>query len=288
MAEGIVYSRGGVPVWEDYRRNIILDADNPILSWKAEKDKYATYLFSPEVQECFLQGIPRLGSLHSEDALTWNLFRSLHQDNKLQLVTDFLSPSMEVSMLYFWGHSIQQSSAEIDSTVQEALNEIEPWGRDGRRQQTETDVMLHGPRDLVMVECKLQVPGKPVKAWTRSSSGMRADYWKFMERFGVRLFSDSFDFEADGNRFYQLFRNYLLGAALSQRWGIKFWLLAIVNSKNTNLDGLPHETEFGHFRSKLVDPSNAVIITWQQVIDTVKGDPKLGKLHSYLASHPLL
>jgi len=195
---------------------------------------------------------------------------------------------MAVSMLYFWGHSVEKSSPEIDPTVQEALNEIEPWGRDGRRQQTETDVMLRGPGDLVMVECKLAVPGKPVKAWTRSRPGMRADYREFMERFDVRLFNDSFDFESDGNRFYQLFRNYLLGAALSQRWKIKFWLLAIVNSKNTNLDGLPHETEFGHFRSKLVDPSTAVIITWQQVVGAVKEDPQLGEPRSYLTSHPLL
>lgn len=288
MPEEIVTSRGGVEVWVNYHRNIIVDNNNPILAWKAEKDKYASYLFPPEVQERFLQGIPRLSSLHSEDALTWNLFRSLHQAHEVHLVTDFLSPSMEVSMLYFWGHSVEESSTEIDPTVQEALNEIEPWGRDGRRQQTETDVMLRGPRDLVMVECKLGVPGKQVKAWTRSRSGMRADYRKFIERFGVRLFNDSFDFEADGNRFYQLFRNYLLGAALSQRWRIKFWLLAIVNSKNTNLNRLPHETEFGYFRSKLVDPLKAVIINWQQVMDVMKAEPQVGKLHSYLASHQLL
>ena len=288
MAEGMVYSRGGVPVWEDYRRNIMVDAENPILGWKAEKDKYSPTLFPPKVQQRFPHGIPRIGSLHSEDALSWNLFRSLHQAAKLHLVADFLSPGMEVSMLYLWGHSVEESSAGIDPTVQQTLNEIEPWGRDGRRQQTETDVMLRGPGDLVMIECKLGVPGKPVKAWTRSRPGMRRDYLKFLNRFGVRFFNDSFDFESDGNRFYQLFRNYLFGAALSHRWKIKFWLLAIVNSKNTNLDGLPHETEFRRFCSKLVDPSNAVIITWQQIIGAVKEEPELGKLHSYLASHPLL
>jgi len=100
--------------------------------------------------------------------------------------------------------------------------------------------------------------------------------------------NDSFDFKSDGNRFCQLFRNYLLGAALSQRWRIQFWMLAIVNSKNTNLGGLPHETEFEYFRSKLVDPSNAVIITWQQVMDAVKEESQLGKLRSYLENNTLL
>ena len=289
MTEGIVTSRGGVKVWEDYRNNIIVDKKNTILRWKAEKDKYASSLFPPEVQERFLHGIARIGSLHSEDALTWNVFRSLYQANKLHLITDFLSPNMEASTLYFWGgHSLEKSSAEIDSTVQGALNEIEPWGEDGRRQQTETDVMLRGRVDLVMVECKLGLPGKPVKAWIRSRSGMRDDYRKFIEKSSQRLFNDSFDFKSDGNRFCQLFRNYLLGAALSQRWRIQFWMLAIVNSKNTNLGGLPHETEFEYFRSKLVDPSNAVIITWQQVMDAVKEESQLGKLRSYLENHTLL
>jgi len=283
-----VYSRGGVRVWEDYRKNIIVDAENPILAWKARKDKYSPTLFPSTVQQRFPLGIPRIDSLHSEDALSWNLLRSLHQAGKLQLVTDFLSPGMEVSMLYFWGHVVDESSAKIDATVQEALNEIEPWGRDGKRQQTETDVMLRGTRDLVMVECKLGMPGKPVKAWSRSSPGMRGDYLKFLDRFGVRLFNDSFDFESDGNRFYQLFRNYLLGAALSQRWEVRFWLLTVVNSKNTNLERVSHETEFGHFRSKLVNPLNAVIITWQQIRSAVGQEPQLSQLQSYLARHPLI
>ena len=288
MEEDMVYSRGGVPVWEDYRKNILIDADHPILAWKAEKDKYSLSLFPPEVRQRSPKGIPRIGSLHSEDALSWNLFRSLHQTCKLHLVTDFLSPGMEMSTLYFWGHSVDESSAKIDATVQEALNEIEPWGRDGRRQQTETDVMLRGPSDLVMVECKLGVPGKPVKAWTRSRPGMRGDYLKFMNQFGGRLFNDSFDFEFDGNRFYQLFRNYLLGAALLQRWKVRFWLLAVVNAKNTNLDGVSHEAEFGHFRSKLVNPANAIIVTWQELRTAIEREPGLGQLHSYLVRHLLI
>jgi hypothetical protein len=169
----MIQSRGGVQIWEDYRRNILADAENPILAWKAEKDKYSPSLFRPDVQERFPQGIPRIGSLHSEDALSWNLFRSLHHAGKLHLVTDFLSPGMEMSTLYLWGHSVDESSERIDVTVQEALNEIEPWGRDGRRQQTETDVMLRGPSDLVIIECKLGLPGKSVKAWIRSRPGMR-------------------------------------------------------------------------------------------------------------------
>lgn len=288
MAQRIIQSRGGVKVWEDYQGNIILDEKNPILRWKAEKDKYSPSLFASDVAERFPKGIPRIGSLHSEDALTWNVFLSLHHANKLHLITDFLSPNMEVFTPYFWGHSLEKSSGEIDPTVQEVLNEIEPWGKDGRLQQTETDVILRGPRDLVMVECKLGVPGKPVKAWVRSRSGMRADYRKFMDKCGFGLFNNSFDFDSDGNRFYQLFRNYLLGAAFSQWWRIKFWLLAVVNSKNTNLDGAPHEIEFGYFRSKLVDPSNTVIITWQQVINVMKKEPQLAKLYTYIASHQLL
>lgn len=61
-----------------------------------------------------------------------------------------------------------------------------------------------------------------------------------MKGLGAKLFNDSVKFEQDGRRFYQLFRNYLLGAALSEKWGTKFSLLTIVNSLNRNLEGRSH------------------------------------------------
>jgi len=117
---------------------------------------------------------------------------------------------------------------------------------------------------------------------------MRCQYKDFLKELDVNLFSDSFDFEKDGNRFYQLFRNYLLGAALSIKWRVDFSLLAIVNSLNTNLEGINHAEEFGCFQSMLRDSSNVFLITWQVIWKRLRFEAGLDALQEWLLSYPLL
>jgi hypothetical protein len=274
-----IQSKSGVPVYTDYKENIVADPDNRVLAWKASKDR-------------FPQGLPRIGSQHSEDALSWNLFRSLQLAGKLPLVGDFAAPGADFDTVYFWGRDAHQRSEQIDLEIQATLNEMEPWGENGARQQTETDVMLRGKRYIIMIESKLGKPGEAKERWCRTESGMRPQYRDFLERVeeerGEPLFSRSFDYEKDGNRFYQLFRNYLLGAALSLKWKTKFSLLAIVNSLNSNVDRRSHQEEFHSFTSLLVDPSNAFLITWQQIWERLRSEPGLHNLQMWLSNHPLL
>ena len=111
---------------------------------------------------------------------------------------------------------------------------------------------------------------------------------KKLEGLGVKLFNDSFDYERDGNRFYQLFRNYLLGAALSLKWNAEFSLLAIVNSWNSHLGGRSHEEESWHFQSQLQQHSNTFLGSWQQIWSKVREDAGLEALQKWLLNHPLL
>ena len=117
---------------------------------------------------------------------------------------------------------------------------------------------------------------------------MRSHYKDFTEELDVNLFSDSFNYEGDGNRFYQLFRNYLLGAALSLKWGTDFSLLAIVNSLNSNLEGRSHTEEFACFQSLLSDPSNTFLMTWQDIWATLPRETNLLLLQTWMANHPFL
>jgi len=282
------FSRGGVPVYTDYRENIIVDSGHPILAWKANKERFSPTLFPSHIRALYPDGLPRIGSRHSEDALSWNLFRSLQLAGKLILVTDFITPGLDFAIVYLWARDASQWRDKVDPDIQECLNKMEPWGKDGIKQQTETDVILRGKHHLIMVECKLGKPSEMVRAWCRSKPGMRSQYKDFVKELDVNLFSDSFDFEKDGNRFYQLFRNYLLGAALSRKWGIDFSLLAIVNSLNTNLDGRNHAKEFGCFRSLLRDPSNVSLITWQVIWNRLRLETGLDALQEWLLNHPLL
>lgn len=286
-----IHSRGGVGVYTDYRDNIIVDPDHPALVWKANKDRFRRELFCSEVRAAFPQGLARIGSEHSEDALSWNLFRSLQLAQKLALVGDFAAPRAHLCAVYFWGRAAHLRSGQIDPEIQDSLNEMEPWGKNGAGQQTETDVILRGRAHTIMIECKLGKPGETVRAWSRSTEGMRPQYREFLgklQELGAPLFSDSFEYDKDGNRVYQLFRNYVLGAALSKKWNTEFSLIAIVNSLNCNVDGRSHREEFRFFQSLLRDPSNAVLITWQQIWDRVRTDPGLDALQAWLSNQPLL
>jgi hypothetical protein len=288
-----IYSRGGVGVLTDYRENIIVDADHPALVWKANKDRFNPTVFCSEVRKAFPQGLPRIGSEHSEDALSWNVFRSLQPaPDKLGLTADFIAPGADFDAVYFGGRAAHQRSEQIDPEIQDCLNQMEPWGENGVRQQTETDVILRGRDHIIMIESKLGRPGQAVKAWCRSRPGMRAEYAPFLERVeeqrGQALFCRAFDYEKDGNRFYQLFRNYLLGAALSLKWKSEFSLLAVVNSLNCNLDGRSHGEEFGSFRTLLAAPRNVFLITWQRIWEGLCSEPGLRPLQMWLSKHPLL
>lgn len=288
-----VCSRGGVGVYTDYRENIIVDADHPILKWKANKknERLRPSWFPVWVRSKFPEGFPYIASEQSEDILSWNLFRSLQSAGKLRFIIDRLGIRVDIEKAYFWQHDADRWNEEVDPEIQSVLNEMEPWGRNGRRQQTETDVILHGRHHIVMVESKLGKRDQIVKAWGRSGSPnrpMRSDYLQFMKKLGVKLFKDSFDFEQNGRRFYQLFRNYLLGAALSQKWGTRFYLLAVVNGVNRNLEGRSHEDEFQSFQCFLEESGNTFLTTWQKLWGILPDEPALSQLRQWLQNHPLL
>jgi len=283
-----VYSKGRVPVYTDYKENIIVEQEHIILAWKANKDRLRHDWFSEDLQKKYPDGFSKLSSLHSEDALTWNLFRTLQLNNRISYFTDLFDPGIQIDKIWFWGHDSNRQSEEIDPEIQDILNKMEPWGKDGVKQQTEPDVVLMGDGKVYMVECKLGKQSEKVKAWSRSTEGMRPDYAAFIDEHRFKLFANSFNYERDGNRFYQLFRNYLLGAALGSKWHAKFSLLAIVNEQNSNLKGRSHQEEFNYFRSILEDSSNTFLITWQQIWDALPKEENLLPLHNYMENHALL
>jgi len=72
-------------VVEDYRDRIIVDWDNPILAFKASRDRYINL-----PKQAQYAGLPYLGSSQSEDALTWNVFRTLQKAGRLDIIADKL------------------------------------------------------------------------------------------------------------------------------------------------------------------------------------------------------
>ena len=93
-------TRSGVKVYDDWRDNIAVDAGAPPLAWKASRDTFGANTSVPNH--------PRLASEDSEDALSWNLFRTLERTGHLDVVARALGLEDEFQVLY-WHRPWQRS-----------------------------------------------------------------------------------------------------------------------------------------------------------------------------------
>ncbi|MBD3175652.1 MAG: hypothetical protein GF320_10765, partial [Armatimonadia bacterium] len=145
----------GVKVYDDWRDNIVVDAGASPLAWKASRDIFGA--------NTSVLGRLCLTSENSEDALSWNLFRTLERTGHMDVVARALGLEDEYQVLY-WHRA--WDAVESLPEIRAALKRAEPW----RGYHTEADVILKGQRTLVMVECKLGRPGARVRAWERGGS----------------------------------------------------------------------------------------------------------------------
>jgi len=245
----------GVKVYDAWPDNIIVDAGAPVLAWKAHRDVFGMNTSVP--------GRPYLASANSEDALSWNLFRTLERTGHMDVIARALGLDDEFQALY-WYH--RWDAAESLPEIKAALDRLEPWGKIGGRYQTETDVILKGRRHLVMVECKLGKPGAHVRAWERQSKGRIPPTYEEPLR---ALLVNMQDWETTMRRFYQLLRHLILAHELCRldTWPSEPHLLAVVNERNRNRNGVAHTTEFEHFRGCLrIAPERTHLLTWQDLL----------------------
>jgi hypothetical protein len=112
----------------------------------------------------------RLGHENSEDALTWNVFRSLQEADELALAVRVLGGFEPTAPpeLYLWGRRINLQGTDKWEGLASARNEIEPWGR----QQTEPDCCIHIPG-----QAWLFIEAKFGSATTTKRSDASRDAW---------------------------------------------------------------------------------------------------------------
>jgi len=247
-----VESESGVKVFPKYQDNILIDKDNPILKKKAEysREKY---------KRGKVKGLSRLGSENSEDARSWDLFRTLQLNNDIKRYYGLIGIQDEFERILFWG--LNPDTAEFDGDLKSVLDGVEPpdlW----KIQQTEPDVIVIGKVSVIFNECKLGTPGKNIDAWNRKEE-FSIKHRLYKEKalpFFKQLFTENF--KEEGRRYYQLMRNYIIGKNLANKLEKEFHLVVIVSEKNSARSGLPHEEEFKNFCSNLLDSSMCHYLTW--------------------------
>jgi len=250
----------------DYRQNLIVDANNPILAFKALRDRY-----TGESQP--FAGRPYLAAPWGEDALTWNVFRWLQVHHHEDVIGRCLEMETPQTVL-FWG-----VDCHLPGEHQFVLGEL-IRGVDGvrRGQVTEPDLVLIGPKTVHFVECKLGRAGEALyEPWSSKQAKRFGDYVSHLASAGTELFMPALG-QVEAKRFYQLIRNafyaVMLARSLDRQFAVVTALLNAENADSNRKYPTPREQ-----LTQLADLVNSSVcqvrcLTWQELAERI--DQQLG------------
>lgn len=284
-----------VNVTKDWKSNVKAYVNDPAIRWKASQRKDRK----------------KIRSENSEDALTWQVFRTLEATGQLDKWVKDSFGLEDCFVPYYWQRRFDSSETDRDIAV--ALSAVEPYHEKHSRQHTETDLILRGKRHLVMCEMKLGYRRVAIKGWRQAEkSPIVDDYQPHASLFVI----EKENWRKSMKRFAQLYKNLILGNVLSKSWwtdprqapsasdgkepdvaqsSLALHLLVVVNgaTKYPMLDGTYHtyELEFGEFcKSCCAEKSRLHFTTWQNIREWVKSHPEgdLSFVRSRLLEHPLL
>jgi len=270
-------------VEQDFRKRILVDADNPILAFKANRDRYTSL-----PNQAKYAGLPHLGSWQSEDALTWNVFRFLQKARRLDISAEWLRFDIgRPTALLIWC-----LAPEIDGVAGELQFRLGDLIRrsDGllRGQIGEPDVVIQGTEGIAVIECKLGEPGKALSHLWEGSTEQRIE--RRLSRYkedvqGLRKVN-----AAAIMPIYQLVRMAYYAIMLGKSYELPPAVISIGNDSNCSIeirrlgksaDQLWHEFRelAGHLK---VFCSST---TWQALLPIIENEG-VDTLYQYLSRHP--
>jgi len=272
-------------VVEDYRGRIIVDCDNPILAFKASRDRYTNL-----PKQAQYAGLPYLGSSQSEDALTWNVFRTLQKAGRLDIIADKVG-IIQPRGLLLWtlAPQIDDINAELQYQAGALIRKFD--GR-FRGQITEPDVIILGTNGIAVIECKLSEPDKaPTHLWEGGLDSVRKRRGAYENELPHLIRNGLSD--EDIVPFYQLVRMAFYAMKLGASFKAEPVVVSLANKRNWSreihkLCKSPSEL-WQTFRTKILgkDSPRCEAIFWQDLQGLIQGK-SLDTLSRYLSSHPCL
>lgn len=266
----------------DYRTRIIVDPDSPILAFKANRDRYTW-------RQPTYAGLPYLGSQDSEDALTWNVFRSLQKAQKLHIISNEFGIGEPVGLL-LWA-----LAPEVDDTSARLQYEAGTLIRrfDGilRGQMTEPDAIILGTKGLAVVECKLSEPDKaPSHLWEGSLDSVAKRMLIYQKAEPSLLRTNITDVQVAS--IYQLVRMAFYAIQLGKRFFCTPVVGSLTNERNWKVRIPTLEKSaadlWDFFQYAIGIPElRKESTTWQRIGNLV-ASYSLDQLGYYLSSHPCL
>lgn len=221
----MVYENQDKIVTEDFRERIIVDANSPLLAMKANRDRYTNKGNQKEYT-----GKPYLGNWQSEDALTWNVFRSLQKAEKLPVITNELGiGSPRGLLLWTLAPELDEASTDLQYITGALIRKY-----DGRLagQISEPDVIILGSSRLAVIECKLSKPGSaPSHLWEARS----IDSVKKRRPIYAKGLPALFKFDVTDEEIisiYQLIRITFYAVKIAEYYKVNPVVVSLANKKN--------------------------------------------------------
>ena len=214
----------------------------------------------------------RLGHENSEDALTWNVFRSLQEAGELstgiRALTGIKATGGEPA-LYLWGRHIDLHGTSAWPALANARDQIEPWGG----QQTVPDCCLHLPGQAwVFIEAKFG----SLTATTKSDHARDAWIARYDKTCPAIFKRNAILAMAPGQFPEQLLRNVALALRVRQT-GEEVIVVALVRKRDaSSVDVVAHRCLNDGFGVKIR------MATWEQIHDALPRMPALERVRYYL------
>ncbi len=191
----------------------------------------------------------------SEDAVTWSVFRWLIQAGRASLLPELClhrKPEGEPALL-LWG--APAGGDEAESLRDHLIAVSDCFGEDPRR-RTEMDVLLVWPDLVIVVEVKYRSPNdrKP------GTCGARLPKYVREELFAVGAA------EIDRVGYYELARNWALGAVLAERLRRPFLLV------NLGPKALRSDVEALRPQLRSADDHHVAFVAWGELTAAIERD----------------
>ena len=267
----------------DFRNRIIVEPYSPILAFKANRDRY-----TQGIQPGYA-GLPYLGSQASEDALTWNVFRSLQKAHRLDIICNDLNIGTPRGMLLWTlAPELNDESANLQYVVGTLIRKF-----DGilRGQMTEPDVIILGTRGIAIIECKLSERDKPPShLWEGSLDSVRKRLPIYQEAEQNLLKKDVSDEQI--GEIYQLVRMAFYALQFGNSLACEPLVVSLANEKNwykaTSRPGKSLTDLWNFFQEAVESPNlRKKSLSWQHIRELIN-DHSLDELLNYLNTHPCL
>lgn len=272
-------------VEQDFRKRILVDADNPILAFKANRDRYC----GNRVPEAYA-GLPHLGSVNSEDALTWNVFRFLQKERRLDISAEWLGLDIgRPTALLVWclAPEIDGISGELQFRLGDLIRRS-----DGvlRGQIGEPDVVILGTEGIAVIECKLGEPKKAPSYLWEGSSVERIE--KRLHRYR-RNISELDNVRAeDIMPIYQLVRMAYYAIMLGRIYKLPTAVVSVGNDSKWSVEirkrGKSADQLWNEFCNLASQLKILTSKTMWQALTPIIDNKGVGALYPYLSQHPCL